>query len=188
MNVRIPSMLAAALVALCPTAAMAAVTVLGGGPAVLCYQAADQGLPAADNLIYCNLALSGPLTPRDRAATYVNRGVLKLGERRYEDAASDFNAGLAINDRMGEGYVDLGATEVGRRLYADAVTHITRGLTLGTKQPQVAYFDRAMAHEALGEVRAAYDDYRQALSVAPDFKPASNELKRFTVTQKPSGT
>ncbi len=188
MNPRLAAMLAAAATALWPSFGQAAETVFGAGPAQLCYQAADEGLPASDYLIYCNAALGTSLTPHDRAATYINRGVLKLGLAQYDAAAEDFTAGLAINDCLGEGYVDLGATEVGRKLYAEAIANITKGLTLGTKQPQVAYFDRAMANEALGNLRAAYDDYRQAVAVAPDFNPAKNELKRFKVVEKPSGT
>jgi len=189
MNIRSTSVIfAAALCALLPLPALAAESVFGPGPAQRCYQAADEGLPAGDNLIFCNLALSSMLTPRDRAATYVKRGVLKLNLLQYESAAADFKAGLEINDQMGEGYIDLGATDVGRQNYADAVAHISRGLELGTTQPEVAYFDRAMAHEGLGQVKDAYDDYRKALSIAPDFSPASTALKRFKVVQKPSGT
>jgi len=189
MNVRsISAMFAAALCALIARPATAAESVFGPGPAQRCFEAADQGLPAGENLIFCNVALSTVLMPHDRAATFVNRGVLKLNLLEYNSAAADFKAGLEINDQMGEGYIDLGATDVGRQNYADAVAHITRGLALGTTQPEVAYFDRAMANEGLGQVKDAYDDYRKALSIAPGFIPASNALKRFKVVEKPSGT
>jgi hypothetical protein len=44
-----------------------------------------------------------------------------------------------------------------------------------------------MADEALGNLQAAYDDYRQALTLAPDFTQASEELARFKIVEKPSG-
>ena len=44
-----------------------------------------------------------------------------------------------------------------------------------------------MADEGLGNLQAAYDDYRQALTIAPNFSLASDELKRFKVVEKPGG-
>ena len=165
-----------------------AVTVLGPGPAQTCYLAADQGLPAGDYLQYCNMALAGTLTDRDRAATFVNRGVLKLTMNEANGAQDDFNAGLAINDQMGEAYVDRGVTLIIQKRFADAITDIDKGIALGSKEAHVAYFDRAMANESLGNVQAAYGDYRQALVIEPNFTRASDELKRFKVVPKPSGS
>jgi len=180
----------AAIVAavLLSTQARAAVSVFGAGPAQFCYEAADTGVSPSENLIYCNEALAGPLSPQDRAATFVNRGVIKLAIHQPDAAAEDFNSGLAINANIGEGYVDLGAAQIINKKYADAVANITKGLILGTKEPQNAYFDRGLANEALGNIKAAYEDYRQAVTLAPDFQPALNELKRFKVVEKPSGT
>lgn len=168
--------------------AFAAVTVIGSGSAQLCYRAADQGEASHQALAYCNDALSGALTQEDRAATYVNRGVLELAMMRVNAAQDDFNAGLAINGNLGEAYVDRGATLIAQKKFAEAIIDINKGLALNAKQPHIAYYDRAVADEALGNLKAAYDDYRQALTVQPDFKQASDELKRFKIVEKPSGT
>ncbi|HEY0302540.1 MAG TPA: tetratricopeptide repeat protein [Rhizomicrobium sp.] len=188
MNKRILSaLIAAAAFFLSP--AQAAITVLGSGPAQLCYQAADQGLSPLDYIAYCDQALvGGGLSPADRAATYINRGVLKLAMNSLDGATADFNAGLAIDDRLGEAYVNRGATLIAKRRYAEALADLNRGLALGIKQTHLAYFDRAMAFEALGNLQGAYDDYRKALALRPDFQLASDELKRFRVVEKPSGT
>jgi tetratricopeptide (TPR) repeat protein len=168
--------------------ANAAETVFGAGPAQFCYQAADQGLPARDYMTYCNQALNGFLSNDDRAATYVNRGVLELSLAEINAAQDDFNAGLAINANLGEAYVDRGATLIAQKKYVDAINDINKGIAIGSKQLQFAYYDRAIANEAQGDVKAAYDDYRQALAISPDFTLAADELKRFKVVQKPSGT
>jgi len=168
--------------------ASAAVTVIGSGSAQLCYQAADQGKLSRQAIDYCDDALSGALTSDDRAATYVNRGVLELAMTRVNAAQADFNSGLAINGNLGEAYVDRGATLIAQKKFADAIIDINKGLSLNAKQPHIAYYDRAVADEALGNLKAAYDDYRQALIVRPDFKQASDELKRFKIVEKPSGT
>jgi tetratricopeptide (TPR) repeat protein len=167
--------------------AQGAVTVIGAGAAQLCYQGADTGQSSIEYVQYCNEALAGVLTKDDRAATYINRGVLELLEMKVNAAQDDFNAGLSINDGLGEGYVDRGATLIAQKKYAEAIADINKGISLGSKEPQLAYFDRAMANEALGNLRAAYEDYRQSLVIAPDFTRASDELKRFKVVEKPSG-
>lgn len=167
--------------------AQAAVTVIGSGSAQLCFQAADNGRATREALDFCNDALLGALTRDDRAATHVNRGVLELAMMQINAAQDDFNAGLAINANLGEGYVDRGATLIAQKKFAEAIIDINKGLSLGAKEPHIAYYDRAVAEEALGNLRAAYDDYRQALIVQPDFTRASDELKRFKIVEKPSG-
>jgi tetratricopeptide (TPR) repeat protein len=167
--------------------AQAAVTVIGPGPANLCYEAADSGRTTHEGIGFCNEALAGILSTTDRAATYINRGVLELNVAKTNAAQDDFNAGIEINPDLAEGYVDRGATYIAQRRYADAIKDINKGLALGAKQPHIAYFDRAIADEGLGNLQAAYEDYRQALVIDPDFTMASDELKRFKVVEKPSG-
>jgi tetratricopeptide (TPR) repeat protein len=168
--------------------AAVSVSVFGDGSARLCYEAAEAGRITHESIVICNDALDGSLSRADRAATYVNRGVIELAQMRINAAQDDFNAGLNIDPNLAEAYVDRGATLIGQKRYADAVKDINKGLALGAKLPEVAYFDRAIADEALGNVKAAYDDYHQALAIAPNFTLASDELKRFKVVQKPSGT
>ena len=189
MNKRlIPVLIAAGAAALLSSTAQGAVSVIGDGPAQLCYQAADTGQSPLDYMSYCDQALAGTLSSADRAATFVNRGVLKLSINSIEGATADFNSSLAINPNLGEAYINLGATLIAKRRYAEALADINKGLALGTKEPHLAYYDRAMADEALGNLQAAYDDYRKAQSLAPDFEKASDELKRFRIVDKPAGT
>ena len=169
------------------TPAQAAISVIGSGPAELCYQAADTGQSPFDYMSYCDQALAGQLSTADRAATFVNRGVLKLNMNSIDAAAADFDAGLAINGNLGEAYVDRGATLIAKKRYAEAILDINKGLKLGTKEPENAYYDRGVANEAIGNLQGAYDDYRQAVTLAPNFTAASQELTRFKIVEKPSG-
>jgi adenosine deaminase len=43
----------------------------------------------------------------------------------------------------------------------------------------LAYFARAVAHEGLGNLGAAYRDYRQAAALAPQWGLPARELRRF---------
>jgi tetratricopeptide (TPR) repeat protein len=88
----------------------------------------------------------------------------------------------------GEGYVDRGATYIALQRYQDALNDINKGLELGAKKPHIAYYDRAIAQEALGNIRAAYQDYKKAVEIEPDFALATEQLSRFKVVRKDSSS
>lgn len=175
-------------VASLPDSAQAAVTVIGAGPATLCYQGAETGGDPFDYIFYCDQALKTSLTQHDRAATYINRGVLRLALHEPNTALDDFNAGLAIDASLGEGYIDRGASLIELKKFSDAIDSINRGIALGAKRPELAYYDRAVADEAMGDLDGAYRDYQQALLAEPGFTMASDELKRFKVVHKTVGS
>ena len=168
--------------------ANAAVTVIGAGSASLCYDGAENGGDPGQYIAYCNEALTGYLSVRDRAATFINRGVLRLDLNEANAALADFDAGLGLDPNLGEGYIDRGASLIMKREFAEAVKSIDKGIGLGARRPAFAYFDRAIADEGLGDIPTAYKDYQQALVVQPDFTMASDELKRFKVVRKTTGS
>jgi len=164
--------------------APAAVTVLGNGVAHSCFEFAEYGGNTTDGIATCSFALEQEtLSVRDRAATFVNRGILRSRKDDAEGALADYDRGLAMDASLGEGYVDRGAAMIALRRYDDAVSDISKGLTLGTNRPQIAYYDRAIADEALGNIRAAYEDYKKAAEIQPDFQLALDQLSRFRVVR-----
>ncbi len=183
------AVIAAALLISTAGTARAAETVIGNGPAEDCYRAAENGSPAPrDSITFCDEALASILAPRDRAATYVNRGILKMGTNDSTGSLTDFNSGLQMRSDMGEGYVDRGASLIMMNKFAEALADIDKGLALGVKKPQIAYYDRGLANEGLGKLEAAYHDYKQSELIDPYFTPPTVELKRFKVVTKPAGT
>ena len=75
---------AAAAFAFCAGAAQGAVTVIGGGMAEACSRAAVNGESDKRFEEFCDIALETEfLNSRDRAGTYVNRGVLRLRRTAY---------------------------------------------------------------------------------------------------------
>jgi len=96
--------------------------------------------------------------------------------------------GLGMDGNHGEGYVDRGATYIALQRYPEAMADIDRGIALGANKLQIAYYDRAIVHEAIGDVRAAYLDYKKAVELAPDFALASEQLRRFKVIRKESAS
>lgn len=175
---------AAVIVGVLP--ASAAVSVLGAGLAQSCYKAAEFNGDPDSGITTCTLALEQQaLTPTDRAATYINRGILRARKADPKGALVDYDAGLRLNPDLAEGYVDRGATYIALRRYKDALADIDKGLSLGAKKPHIAYYDRAIADEALGDIRAAYHDYKKAVELAPDFELAKQQLRRFKVVRRP---
>lgn len=167
------------------TAAEGAVTVLGGALAKDCSDAAIRGDDDPRFQDACTLALETELlNPRDRAGTFVNRGVLKLRRAAYSDATEDFDAAVRLQPQMGEAYVNRGAALIGRKRYADGLRDINRSIELGVSEPEKAYYNRALAYEGLDDPKAAYFDYQKALEIAPEWTAPREQLIRFTVSRR----
>lgn len=162
-----------------------AVTVIGGGMAKVCSQAALGGLSDAWSEKACTQALETELLDtRDRAGTYVNRGILKLRRKEFDSAQFDFNRAVETMPGLGEAYVNRGAAAVGARRYADGLADLNKALQLGVEEPEKAYYNRALAFEGLDDLKAAYFDYKKALELKPDWDMPQKELSRFTVERR----
>ncbi len=169
--------------------ASAGVTVFGNGMAQICADAARQASkrPVVDvkGMQACDVALSDEtLTQHDRAGTFINRGVLRLARGSIADAKQDFDSAAAMMPELGEAYTDRGAALIAMRRYADAIVDIDRGLGLKAEEPEKAYFNRALADEALDDMKSAYLDYSQAAQLKPDWDQPRIELSRFKVSRQ----
>lgn len=171
-------------------AAAGSVTRFGSTLARDCFLAATDHRRSLEGLAACNTALAEEvLNDDDRAATLVNRGILKVLFEDFDGAQRDYNAAIALRPNLGEAYVDRGLMFVRQSGNEQrALDDITKGLELGTREPAVAYFGRALALEALGRVSEAYYDFKRAAELAPQWQAPVDELARFTVTRKPVDT
>ncbi len=169
----------------CASAAGAAVTVIGGGLAEACANAAITGKSERKFEETCTRALEEEgLSPRDRAGTYVNRGVMKLRRMSYDAAILDFNQAVRLKPEMGEGYVNRGAAAVGMHRYPESLADLNKAIELGVEEPAKAYYNRALAYEGLDDAKAAYFDYQKALELSPDWTAPKEQLVRFKVSHK----
>lgn len=167
------------------SSAHAAVTVIGGGMAEACSKAAISGESAAEYEALCTTALESEfLNTRDRAGTYVNRGVFKLRRAEYDTAVRDFDLAIRLKPDVGEAYVNRGAAYIGQKRYADSLTEINKGLELGVEEPAKAYYNRALAYEGMEDAKSAYFDYQKALELKPEWSAPREQLVRFTVSRR----
>lgn len=167
--------------------ATAATMTYGDAPAVSCAKAAMAETPNADismpahraSLADCNAALAGKLQPADRTATLINRGIINAAAGDYAAALADYDAALTQAPQMANLYLNRGTTYLHSGRFDAARADFDRAIALKTDHAAIVYFSRGMANEKLGDLAAAYRDYRQAQAM--DFAPARVELARFQV-------
>ena len=174
------------LLAACAAPAAASVMVIGSSDARLCYEAADSPLmPQVRDIRHCDEALAaGGLPNYETVATHVNRGILRLRRGAIDEAIVDFDAAMALDPNQPEAYLNKGAALIRRENPGEAAQLFTVALEHNTQRPEVAHYGRAVAYEALGNVREAYQDYQMASQLAPQWAAPRDDLQRFRVVQR----
>ncbi len=173
----------AALLAASAAPAAAGVFVVGNSDARMCYEAADSSLmPGVRDVRRCDDALLREnLSGYEIVATHVNRGILRLRRGFVEEAIADFDRAIALDPEQPESYLNKGAALIRRQNPQEALQLFTVALERNTTRPAVAHYGRAVANEALGNVAAAYRDYRRASELDPGWADPRTELQRFRV-------
>lgn len=175
----------AATLAVFGTAASAGVQTVGSSDARQCFEAAEAS-SAVDigDLRRCDDALRlGGLSAHETAATYVNRGILRVRRGQLAEGIADFDAASAIDPSQPEAYLNKGAALILREQPGEAARLFTAALERNTARPELAHYGRAMANESLGNVREAYRDYRRASELAPRWREPRLDLARFRVNR-----
>lgn len=164
-------------------AASAQVFVIGSGLGSECYEQTKNGYSsfrAAETV--CSRALrEEAMTSKNRAATYVNRGVLRMRNGDYEDALADYAAALNLKDDLGEAHLNEGAAHIYQKDFASALPPLNKAIEMGTEDAFAAHYNRAIAREQTGDVEGAYYDFQIALKLKPGWELAESQLSRFTV-------
>ncbi len=164
------------------SAAAGAVVVVGGGAATTCSEAAESSGASSLDLRACTTALQEEqLDDSARAATHVNRGVIFMRRGDRDAALSDFDQAIAMGPHAGEAFVNRGALMILSGRHAEGLADTDRALALTLREPEKAWFNRGIAHEELGDLRAAYADYRRAAELDPRWTLPRAELARFSV-------
>lgn len=165
--------------------ANATAVVVGNGLAHSCYVIAQYNGDPREGMEVCTRALEQmPMSKMDRASTLVNRGVLRVKLGQPYDALADYERAIAIEPTLAQAYVDRSAALISLKRYDEAVKSADEGLSRKPTQPEIAYYNRAVAEEALGNVKGAYQDFKQAVALVPEFTAASEQLKQFRVVDQ----
>lgn len=164
-----------------PLPAQAGVTIYGTSAARACYEAAETGLtPRPADFRICDAALENVSTPPNEiVASFVNRGIMFMRTGNIDAALADFDRATQLDPTEPEAYLNRGTALLKRWQIEAAVAMFDQALQKNTSRPEVAHYGRAVANEALGNVRAAYRDYLRASQIAPDWEQPRADLARF---------
>jgi tetratricopeptide (TPR) repeat protein len=111
---------------------------------------------------------AGRMLPRDSIARAMK------ADNAFIDSVFNFPS-------LSEAYVNRGAALINLDRPGEAVTALDRAISLGLPKVHLAYYNRAMAKEALNDVRGAYNDLRKVIELQPDYVLALEQLKRFSI-------
>ncbi|BCW90631.1 hypothetical protein sos41_38040 [Alphaproteobacteria bacterium SO-S41] len=163
--------------------ASAATAVLGSGSEQACFQAAETDSPAHTALASCDAALENiALPPADRAATYANRSVILLSREQPAAALADAEMALKLAPTMKAAVVNKAGALMMLGRYAEARAALDDALPgIEGAALERGLYNRAVASEELGDLKAAYRDYKRAADLNPNFEAAHVELARFKV-------
>ncbi len=148
---------------------------LNGSPARQCYLAAREPVDA-DMIETCTLAIQEQmLTPTDLAATYSNRGILLARAGRLRAALKDHNRAVRLAPETTSIYINRSNALLAAKRFAEALADLETAIARQDELLPVAYYNRALMFNSLGDHESARADAERAASLAPE----SEAYRRF---------
>lgn len=132
----------------------------------------------------CTLAIRSAENTSNRAGSYNNRGVLLFAQGTTAEALSDFEQAIRVDGNLAQAHINRGYVLLGMRRWEDSIAAFDKGIELGAAELPKAHYNRGIAHEELGHVREAYQDYLKASELDPLYEEPKQELTRFTVRRQ----
>jgi tetratricopeptide (TPR) repeat protein len=168
-----------------PTFSVSAAVVSRNG-ARECYLATLRETSPANSqagLRACGAALDAAVDGDLRAALLVNRAYIRLRMADYPGTVADADASLSLAPDLPAAELNRGAGLIGMGRYQDALPALEKAVaSSSTDKLELAYYNRGIAREHLGDIEGAYFDYKKAAELDPKFAPAQDQLTRFTVS------
>jgi len=165
-------------------AATASVYTVGGPLAQSCYKAAEARDARSFSVEGCTRALNEEgLAPSDRAATYVNRGIVQMVGGHGRAADADFDAALAIDSSLSDAYLNKGFLRLREGRGQEALPLLQKGIDAGARRQALAYFARGVAYEQAGDYRSAYNDLVRARQMEPRWALPGEWLAHYQVSR-----
>jgi tetratricopeptide (TPR) repeat protein len=174
-----------AILALPLSAAQSAVFTVGGPLSKLCYEAAAAQDDRQSALEGCTRSLDEEgLLRADRAATYVNRGILHMVRGDDADADADFNEALNLDSALPDPWLNKGFIRLRAGNGSEALPLLEEGIKRKPERRALAIFARGVAYEQMGRFESAYTDLKRAHELEPGWALPSKYLSRYRVVSR----
>ena len=135
----------------------------------------------------CGAALEAADNSDARAGLLANRAYIRLRMTDYSGTVADAEASLSLAPDLAAANLNRGAGLIGMGRYQDALPSLEKAVTLSSgNKLELAYYNRGIVREHLGDISGAYFDYKKAAELDPKFAPAQEQLARFSVSIGPA--
>ena len=126
----------------------------------------------------CHLAVDFvDLSKGNRAATYTNRGLIRLALGDIENAFSDFNIGMNLLPEAAQIFVNRGNAFYYTGNYEMAIEDYSQSIELGYATFPDVYLNLGKSYERLGDINLAERNYRQAIELSSNYDEAQGLLE-----------
>ena len=133
----------------------------------------------------CEKSLSEEnLDRKDRAATYVNKGILQMRRGDHTAALAAYDSALKLKPKLAEAHINRGACLIYLSRPEEAIDALSISIDLDSNHLPDALYNRAVAYERLGQIKPAYKDFKRAADLRPDWDAPTQALERFQVVTK----
>lgn len=157
--------------------------ILGNGIGKDCYRAVTLNDTFTSNHErMCTQAIEAfSLERRNLAASYINRGIIRMRMKNFEIAIEDYKQAQKLFPKLGAAYLNQGAAMIGAGNPEDAIGLLEKAIELKTQDIHAAYYNLGLAHELTGDVTSAYEAFQKALEVRPGWPLVIKQLERYSV-------
>jgi tetratricopeptide (TPR) repeat protein len=130
----------------------------------------------------CEKALDQPMiSPRDKAATLANSGIVSLRFGEFETARLRLQQARELAPDNGDISISLAAALIRLERTDEAIAVLSETDSITPERLHLAYYNRALAHWARDVVEDAYRDFYTSAALKPGFAPAETALAQFQV-------
>ena len=166
------------LLGLCAASpALPSETLFGDTQAQRCYQSASSNTTSLTAVEACDDALSSePLSDRDRAATYANRGIILARRNRLEEAIRSYDRAIDIEPAMVHALINRANAYTRMNRFEDALDDYGQALFYSQGRDPLVFYNRSLAYEKLGRKAEAREDLVRALQLQPESRQIRDAL------------
>ena len=132
---------------------------------------ADARIRGCSRIINSERLFGKPISKKDLAVAYNNRGNAYYDKGELDCAIADFDTAIKLNPIYADAYSNRGNAYYDKREYDRAISDYDQAIKLNPKNAK-AYYNRGNAYDDRGEINRAIADYDQAIKLNPKYADA----------------